>query len=154
MWISRFLKRVTVTSSACVLIFKTHSFCFLHCSESHYRCFESTLRYAYLESPIWHNTWLFSPDQALLTSNCFSKWKRTEIYYVFTVISPNIVSFTIEVSFIFGTSINMTLTKYFRHTLAWQCQHVKESLLLLVYSWYKKNRVKEVEGTLLCGEHT
>ena len=46
LWISRFLKRVTVTSSACVLIFKTHSFRFLHCSESHYRCFESTLRYA------------------------------------------------------------------------------------------------------------
>ena len=35
--ISRFLKRVTVTSSACVLISKTHSFCFLLCSESHYR---------------------------------------------------------------------------------------------------------------------
>ena len=45
LWISRFLKRVAVTSSACVLIFKTHSFRFLHCSESHYRCFESTLRY-------------------------------------------------------------------------------------------------------------
>ena len=32
-------------SSACVLISKTHSFRFLHCSESHYRCFESTLMY-------------------------------------------------------------------------------------------------------------
>ena len=32
-------------SSACVLIFKTHSFRFLHWSESHYWCFESTLRY-------------------------------------------------------------------------------------------------------------
>ena len=42
---SRFLKRVAVKSSACVLIFKTYSFRFLHCSESHFRCFESTLRY-------------------------------------------------------------------------------------------------------------
>ena len=33
-------------SSACVLIFNTHSFCFLHHSESHCRYFESTLRYA------------------------------------------------------------------------------------------------------------
>ena len=43
--ISRFLRRVTVTSSACVLIFNTHSFRFLHCSQSHCRCFESTRRY-------------------------------------------------------------------------------------------------------------
>ena len=46
LWISRFLKMVAVPSSAFVLIFKTHSLRFLHCSESHDRCFESTLRYA------------------------------------------------------------------------------------------------------------
>ena len=80
--------------------------------------------------------------------------KRLQKYDIRDMISRNIFSFTKEVSFIFCTSINMTFTKYFCHTLAWQCQHVKESLLLLVYSWYKKNRVKEVEGTLLCGEHT
>ena len=34
-------------SSACVLIFKTHFFRFMHCSESHYRYFESTLRYVW-----------------------------------------------------------------------------------------------------------
>ena len=34
MWMSRFLKRVTVTSSPCALISKSHSFRFLHCSES------------------------------------------------------------------------------------------------------------------------
>ena len=48
LWISRFFKRVVVTSSAWVLIFKTHSFRYLHCSQSHYRCSESTLRYGSL----------------------------------------------------------------------------------------------------------
>ena len=39
-------------SSACVLISKTHSFRFLHCSKSHYRCFESTLMYE-AQGPLW-----------------------------------------------------------------------------------------------------
>ena len=45
LWISRFLRRVAVMSSACVSILNTHSFRFLHYFESHCRYFESTLRY-------------------------------------------------------------------------------------------------------------
>ena len=47
-----FLRRAAVTSFACVLVFKTHSFRFLHYFESHWQYFESTLR------PYYRTFWL------------------------------------------------------------------------------------------------
>ena len=60
MWISRFLRRVAVKSSACVLIFNTHSFRFLHYFESNCRYFESTLRYALLICSWFLFPWILS----------------------------------------------------------------------------------------------
>ena len=91
--ISRFLRRVTVTSSACVLIFNTHSFRFLHYFESHCRYFESTLRYALLTcswflfpwilswiptvSPVYGWSFIFLPSSFQISRACISFFSKT-----------------------------------------------------------------------------
>ena len=80
MWISRFLKRVTVTSSPFVLILKTHSFRFLHCSESHYRCFESTLRH------VFYLLLVLSHIRILLGN--FLIWKDVNLFIVYRMRVP------------------------------------------------------------------